>query len=175
MRTWIRPRPLGAGDTIGIAAPSGSVGAIRDQVEGGIAALEQLGYRVKRGRHLYDEWMGFAGTHAARIDDWNGMLRDPDVRMVMAATGGSVAGDRRPARLRCVHRRPQVGKRYVTIFLNALAWRTGIETLHGPDVAFSFGVKDRREFEAPLFERLMSKDGLHGSLSLGTVRVLRPG
>ena len=178
MKSWSKPKPLAAGETIGIAAPSGWVGDIRDQVEGGIAVLEQMGYRVKRGAHLYDEWMGLAGTHAARIEDWNGMLRDPDVHMVMAATGGAgclaivdgldfAAFAKDPKWLS--------GMSDLTIFLNALSWRTGIETLHGPNVAFSFGVEDYREFEAPLFQRFMSKDGLHGPLPLGGVRVFRPG
>ena len=87
MKSWSKPRPLAAGETIGIVAPSGWVGDIRDQVEGGIAALERMGYWVKRGPYLYDEWMGLAGTHAARIEDWNGMLReDPDVRLLTLPT-----------------------------------------------------------------------------------------
>jgi len=178
VRRWVRPRPLATGETIGIAAPSGSVGDIRGQVEGGIAALERLGYRVKRGRHLYDEWLGLAGTHAARIEDWNEMLRDPDVRMVMAATGGSgclaiVDG----LDFDALARDPKwvSGMSDLTIFLNALSWRTRIETLHGPDVAFSFGVEEYRAFEEPLFQRFMSKDGLLGPLPLGGIRVLRPG
>ncbi len=178
VRRWVRPRPLAKGETIGIAAPSGWVGGIRDKVEGGIAVIEAMGYQVKRGRHLYDEWMGLAGPHAARLEDWNGMLRDPDVRMVMAATGGSgclAIVDGLDFAAFAEDPKWVSGMSDLTIFLNALSWRTGVETLHGPDVAFSFGVEHRREFEAPLFQRFMSVDGLRGPLPLGDVRVLRPG
>src|SRR5438552_863890 len=50
----VRPAKLVPGMTIGVIAPSS---AIRDErLEKGIAALEEAGYKVVPGDHLYDRY-----------------------------------------------------------------------------------------------------------------------
>lgn len=178
MQAWIRPRPLEPGQTIGVVAPSNSVREMRDQVETGIAALELLGYRVRRGRHLYGDWLGLGGTHAERAEDWNAMLRDPEVRMVMAAEGGfgclSIV-DALDYAAFAADPKWVSGMSDLTIFLNALGARARVETLHGPDVAFSFGLPAMCEVETPWFIRAVQDPSRPYRLPLGPVRVLRRG
>lgn len=175
-----RPRPLAPGDVIGVVAPSNSVCEIKEQVEEGIAALERLGFRVRRGVHLYDQWLGLGGTHDARAADFNDMLRDPDVRMVMAAQGGfgclSIV-DRLDFDALRSDPKWVSGISDLTIFLNALAARSGVQTLHGPDVGFGFGMPDYREIETPWFLRAVTEAGLFGLLPTwgNRVHVLRGG
>ena len=165
---------------IGIVAPSSLVTGMREQLEAGIATIEELGFQVRRGRHLYNEWMGLAGTHDDRAEDINRMLSDPKVRMVMAAQGGwgclSITD-------RLNYTALQDGPKWVsgmsdlTLFLNALTARTGVQTLHGPNAAYSFGIRAYHEQEIPWFLSAVTGEVPLGLLPTwgGKVRVLRPG
>ena len=176
----VKPRPLQPGDVIAVVAPSSSVREERAQVETGMAALENLGFRVRSGAHLFDEWFGLAGTHEDRADDFNSMLRDPDVCMVMAAQGGygclSIV-DRLDFDALRANPKWVSGMSDLTIFLNALTAQSGVQTLHGPDVVNSFGNPEAREIELPWFLRAVTLDGPLGLLPTwaGGVRTLRPG
>jgi muramoyltetrapeptide carboxypeptidase len=177
---FIRPRPLAPGETIGVVAPSSAVADGTERLEAGLAALEQLGFRVRKGRHLHDEWLGLAGSHQDRADDFNAMLRDPEVRMVMAAQGGfgclAIVGRLDYTALR---RDPKwvTDMSDLTVFLNALTAQSGVETLHGPDVMYSFGDPATRAVELPWFMQAMRACGPCGPLpDRGEgVRVLRKG
>ena len=176
----LKPMSLKQGDVIGVVAPSSSVREERTRVEAGMAALERLGFRVRGGPHLFDEWFGLAGTHENRADDFNTMLRDPDVRMVMAAQGGfgclSIV-DRLDFDALRADPKWVSGMSDLTIFLNAMTAQTGVQTLHGPDVMFSFGDPKTREVEVPWFLRAVTEEGPLGLLPTwsGEVRTLRPG
>lgn len=82
----LAPPPLRRGDRIGVAAPAGPVD--RARLERGIAILERRGFKVERGRHLFDRHAYLAGRDADRLDDLNGMLRDPGLAAVWFARGG---------------------------------------------------------------------------------------
>jgi muramoyltetrapeptide carboxypeptidase len=113
-----------------------------------------------------------------RAEDVNVMLRDPDVRMVMATHGGfgclPLVDFIDYAALRADPKWDS-GISDLTILLNALTAQTRVITLHGPDVAFAFGLPDAREFE--WFEKLTASRGPVGLLPTwgGAVRVIRAG
>ncbi|MFI7099063.1 LD-carboxypeptidase [Streptomyces sp. NPDC050161] len=87
----LRPRALAPGDLVVIASLSGPLGI--DQVPGldrSVAVLERMGFRVRRaplleaGRH---HW--WSAAPAAEIaEEFNGLLRDPEVRAIIAHDGG---------------------------------------------------------------------------------------
>ncbi len=49
------------GDTIGVIAPSRPIYNIKKEIEAGILALEQMGFKVKRGKHLESHFYYSAG------------------------------------------------------------------------------------------------------------------
>jgi len=82
----LSPPTLCPGDRIGVVAPAGP--PRRRALEAGIAVIEERGFEVVRGRHLFDRQGYLAGSDADRLADLNAMLRDPDVRAVWFARGG---------------------------------------------------------------------------------------
>lgn len=135
----IRPLALQSGDTIGVVAPAGP--PRRSALRQGIAALQQLGYRVKLGHHAFDRDGFFAGSHSARISDLNIMIRDRSVRAIYCARGGygtvyllSKVDYENLRRQRKI----LMGASDLTLLLNEVHARTGLITFHGPMVASNF-------------------------------------
>ncbi len=131
----IAPERLRPGDRIGIVAPSGPV--LRKYVVAGLRVLETAGYRPQLARHLYDRRGHLAGTDAARADDLNRMLRDPDIRCVLMARGGygamRIAAQVDWAAMR---RDPKIFAGYsdATFLHLGFQARSGVRTLHGPNL-----------------------------------------
>ena len=131
----IAPPRLRPGDRIGVVAPSGPVQ--RGAVRAGIRVLEGAGFRVSLGRHLYDRRGHLAGTDAARAEDFNRMMRDPDIRCVLMARGGygamRIADD---VDWDAMRRDPKIFAGYsdATLFHLGFARHARVRTLHGPNV-----------------------------------------
>jgi len=129
------PPRLRPGDRIGVVAPSGPV--LRRYVVAGLRVLENAGYRPRLARHLYDRRGHLAGTDAARADDLNRMLRDPDIRCVLMARGGY--GAMRIATevdWGAMRRDPKIFAGYsdATFLHLGFQARSGVRTLHGPNL-----------------------------------------
>lgn len=90
----LRPRALAPGDLVVIASLSGPLQAAYERdLEQAVLVLERMGFRVRRaplltaGRH---HWWS-AGTPAEIAGEFNGLLRDPEVRAIIAHDGGQTA------------------------------------------------------------------------------------
>lgn len=81
------PTALRTGDTVGIIAPS-SPQRDDERLRAGIRWLQRQGYEVREGKHLWERYGYLAGRDEERADDLNAMLRDPDIRMIIAGRGG---------------------------------------------------------------------------------------
>lgn len=94
MTHLLRPRALRPGDLVVIAALSGPLpDAYEPNVERTVVMFERMGFRVRRapllepGRHRW--WS--AATPAEIAAEFNGLLRDPEVRAIVASDGGQTA------------------------------------------------------------------------------------
>jgi len=131
----IAPPRLKPGDRIGVVAPSGPV--LRRYVVAGLKVLEAAGYRPRLARHIYDRRGYLAGTDAARAEDLNRMLRNPDIRCVLMARGGY--GAMRIATevdWGAMRRDPKIFAGYsdATFLHLGFQARSGVRTLHGPNL-----------------------------------------
>ena len=81
------PFALRTGDTIGVIAPS-SPQRDDERLRTGIRKLKELGYAVREGTNLWKRYGYLAGTDQERAEDLNTMLRDPEIRMIVAGRGG---------------------------------------------------------------------------------------
>lgn len=84
----IRPRALPKNATIGIVSPSSPQ---RDEarLHRGIRYLEQLGYRIKLGKHALSSHGGYlAGLDRERATDIHAMFADPSIDAIFCARGG---------------------------------------------------------------------------------------
>jgi muramoyltetrapeptide carboxypeptidase len=132
----LKPRRLRKGDVIGIVSPA-STPATQEKLEKGVLYLENLGYRVKIGRHVMAQYGYLAGSDEERAADLNDMLRDPVVKAVFAVRGGY--GTPRILGLidyPVVRRNPKivVGYSDITALQLALLRKTGLVTFSGPMV-----------------------------------------
>jgi muramoyltetrapeptide carboxypeptidase len=141
------PPRLERGGRIEIVAPSGPVN--RRLVLAGARRLEEAGFRVTFGRHVFDRRGHLAGRDEARAEDVNRALRNPAVRCVLMARGGY--GAMRAAPLidwDAMRRDPKIyaGFSDATYFHAAFALLSGVRTLHGPN-AQGFGDRSAVELK----------------------------
>jgi muramoyltetrapeptide carboxypeptidase len=87
MARLIKPPAVAPGDAIAIVAPASP--AQSERIEGGLAALEALGFTPKPSPNaLLRGPLYFAGTAAERVADFHAAFSDPDTGAVMALRGG---------------------------------------------------------------------------------------
>lgn len=140
----IRPDYLKAGDTVGVFALSNAV--TQSDLANGIAKLKSWGLVVVEADNLYNKDGRYAGTMSERIDGFQKLIDNPNIKALIAARGGyGVAQvlsyiDFSPMKS---HPKWIVGYSDVTgihIALNNM----GYETIHGPMVK-TFGDNDSDE------------------------------
>ncbi len=79
-------RYLNPGDMIAVVAPAGKV--TPGQVDPSVFWLEQRGYRVWKGEHLFGSYFQFSGTDEERTSDLQAALDHADVKAILFARGG---------------------------------------------------------------------------------------
>ena len=82
----IKPPRLKLGDTVALICPAGPID--EERLTRAVAAVEQLGFRAKPGRHVLAQDGYNAGTIEQRLADLHGAYRDPAVAAVWAIRGG---------------------------------------------------------------------------------------
>jgi muramoyltetrapeptide carboxypeptidase len=133
-----KPPALRAGDTIGIIAPASSIKP--DLLGQGCRELEALGFKTSFRPDIVSSFRYFSGTLQRRLDEFQEMLRSPDIRAIFCARGGYGSGYLIPHIDRDLLREhPKIicGASDITLVLN-LAEKAGLIAFHGPMVATSF-------------------------------------
>lgn len=82
----IFPSCLQPGDRIRIVAPAGKVA--KEKVMPGIGLLQEAGFEVLIGNHVFDKHFQYAGTDAQRLADFQEALNDPLTKVIICARGG---------------------------------------------------------------------------------------
>jgi muramoyltetrapeptide carboxypeptidase len=132
----LKPPRLRRGNLIGIVSPA-STPSTQEKIDKGVRYLESVGYRVKVGQHVMDQYGYLAGSDEHRAEDLNDMLRDRAVKAIVAVRGGYGT----PRLLHLVdygevRRNPKivVGYSDITALQLALYKKTGLVTFSGPMV-----------------------------------------
>ncbi|TAK39781.1 MAG: LD-carboxypeptidase [Lysobacteraceae bacterium] len=145
------PRPLQAGDTIGLVSPSAAVDErLSLQLAG--EAMQALGFKVKTGEHYASRRGHLAGTDAERAGDLNAMFADPGVDGIVCVRGGSGAARLLPLLdYATIRANPKVllGYSDITALHNALLSQAGLVSFHGP-----IGAGSWNEFNVDQFRRM---------------------
>lgn len=129
--------------TIGVFSPSSPISAtVPVRYERGKRFMEAHGFRVLDGA-LYGRRDGYrSGTIAQRAAEFNALLHDDRVQLLMAAIGGNNTNSILPYidyDYLKAHPKPVVGYSDATALLLAIYAKTGIPTFYGPALAASFG------------------------------------
>ncbi|WP_298455117.1 S66 peptidase family protein [uncultured Cellulomonas sp.] len=132
------PAPLRPGDRIGVTSPSAGVAdALRPRLDHAVRTLRDLGYDVVVGRCMAGDGVVSAPA-CERASELMAMLLDPAVRAVVPPWGGELAIDLLPHldwdAVAAAEPTWLVGYSDISTLLAAMTLRTGIATLHGPNL-----------------------------------------
>jgi muramoyltetrapeptide carboxypeptidase len=154
MRT---PKRLQPGDTIGIVSTSSPTEP--EAVDHMKEYFEQKGYSVKVAPNTLASFGFLAGTPQVRADDFNSMLHDSAIRMIVTAMGGTGAEHLLPlVDYQAIASDPKmvVGLSNPAILLNAISSTTGVPTIHGPN-GVEFGYDELTPFAEENFWPIVSE------------------
>ena len=141
--TLLKPPGLRPGDTIGFFSPSSAATAwAPNRFARAKAYLAAQGFELKAGSLTgeRDHWR--SGSIAARAEELNALIRDPEVRAIMSVIGGSNSNALLPyLDYEALKRDPKIiiGYSDVTALLLGIHARTGLVTFYGPALVASFG------------------------------------
>lgn len=129
--------------TIGVFSPSSPVSAtVPARYERGVKYLESKGIKVINGQ-LYGQKDGWrSGTIQKRAEEFNQLLYNDDIQILMASIGGNNTNSILPyIDYEYIKNHPKViiGYSDVTALLLAVYAKTGLITFYGPTAASSFG------------------------------------
>ena len=144
----MQPPKLKTGDTIGIISPCHTADLKRyaPYLEG----IKRLGYQVKEGINLYKNTYGYAASEQERADDFNHMISDPKVKMILFG-GGNVGNEFLPLiDFEAVNENSKIICSYSngTTILNAVYAQTGLTVYYGqfPGIFADLSSYDFKQF-----------------------------
>jgi muramoyltetrapeptide carboxypeptidase LdcA involved in peptidoglycan recycling len=174
----LRPKGVRSGDVVAVAALSGGLEeGDASLFERGVEAIEQMGFEV-RVSPLVDpdrRWWWAAASPPEVAEEFNRLLRDPEVRAIFALTGGRLALsyldliDFEAVRS---DPKPLLGFSDISTLHLALHARTGVVSLHSDCVTHGFGYwretdDGRRKELEDVYLRVLTGDGAPGVLPPG--------
>lgn len=127
----IIPEYLKPGAKIRIVSPAGKVK--ERYVLPAVKWLEEQGFRVELGKHVFAEYFQFAGTDQQRLEDLQNALDDTDCSVILCSRGGyGTVRIIRQLDYSSFHRNPKwiVGFSDITILHNCLN-NQQVATIHG--------------------------------------------
>jgi len=139
----IRPPALRPGDTVGLFAPSApSHAKYPEMYAHGKDVLRRMGYRVREGaltaRGTHEGYR--SGPPEARAEELRELVRDPEVRAVIATVGGANSASLLPwLDLDEIRAHPKILCGYSDVTSLHLAWlAAGVSSFYGPVVMAHF-------------------------------------
>lgn len=129
--------------TIGVCSPSFPISATEPiRYERGIKYLENKGFQVKNGFLYKKNDFYRSGTIKERVAEFNDLLYDENIQIIMASIGGNNTNSILPyIDYEYIKKHPKIiiGFSDITALLLAIYAKTGLVTFYGPDIASSFG------------------------------------
>ena len=124
------------GDVIGIIAPSSKID--KDDLEvinNSVLLMESTGLKVKFGKNVFKNTLGYGATPKEKAEDINEMFADKEVKMIFCASGGfnsNTVLDYLDYELIKQNPKPLCGFSDSTSLENAIYTKTGVLTFNGP-------------------------------------------
>ncbi len=138
--TYLAPRPLAPGGTIGLFAPSGVINAVRH--EKSVEYLRGLGFKVVVAPEASAQYRYFAGTDTERLASFHRMLADPSIDAMMMIRGGYGFTRLLPGidwNLLASSQKTLIGFSDFTALNCAALAKCGFITIAGPGATIDFG------------------------------------
>jgi len=133
MNSFILPKPLKYGDTIGVIAPAAAFN--EDRFQKGIAVIKSLGFLVDIPDEIFQRKRYLAGNDKLRAQIVQSMLERSDIDGIVCARGGFGTLRMIPyINQKNISPKRIIGFSDITVLLNFLAFQYGWITFHGPVV-----------------------------------------
>lgn len=130
------PKHIKPGDTIGVIAPSN---VIQEKDEGYIQKstklFEDLGYKVKFGKYVRANTLGYGATVKQKAEDINNMFADKEVKAIICVKGGEDSNSTFDyIDYEIIKDNPKIicGFSDITSITNVIYSKTGLVTFNGP-------------------------------------------
>lgn len=126
-----KPPNLSVGDTIGIVSTARKIS--KEEIAAAKRIIQDLGYKVVFGNHLFGEYHQFSGTAEERAEDLNDMYVNPDIKAILCARGGYGTVQLLPLLKQEYIKKNQkwlIGYSDVTVLHSYLHQQHNIQTLH---------------------------------------------
>lgn len=141
--TIMKPPKLNIGDTVGIVASSLPVlPSHREKFARGKKLIEEMGFKLKEGKTLKEKRWWMAGTPKEVAADLNAMFADPNIKAIIAHTGGCSAIsviEHLDYELIARNPKPFMGMSDMTIYHLAIFAKIGLIGFHMDDLSYGFG------------------------------------
>ena len=147
----IKPPALEIGDTIGLINPAGEIE--REDINEIQEFLLESGFKIKLGKHIFDQYGYLAGSDENRAKDVNEMFADNDVKALLTLRGGWGCNRILPLlNYDLIAQNPKIIMGYsdITSLLLAIYEKTGIITFHG-----AVGISTWNDFTINYIERIL--------------------
>lgn len=139
----MKSKKLNGEITIGVFSPSSPISAtVPIRYERGIQYLQKKGYKIVNGQLCGKKDSYRSGTIQERAEEFNALLYNEEIDILMAAIGGNNTNSILPyIDYEYLKHHPKViiGYSDVTALLLGIYAKTGLVTFYGPAVAASFG------------------------------------
>lgn len=139
----VKPQKLPENGTIGIVSPSSPAASIfKKRFNRGLKSLQNLGFKIKLGKHVTNKFGYMSGSPEERAADINSMFLDKDVDAIFTTIGGYNSNQLLDLLdYEAIKRNPKifVGYSDTTALLLGIYKKTNLVTFHGPAVMTQFG------------------------------------
>lgn len=127
------------GDTVGVVALGGN--CEKEKVDKAVLNLENLGFKVKLAKNIYDKNKYLAGSDSGKLEALYEFFHDPEIKLILNARGGYGS-------IRLINKidydiiksnpKPFVGFSDITALLLMFYKKCGLITYHGPMLCSDF-------------------------------------
>ncbi|NHN33381.1 S66 family peptidase [Paenibacillus agricola] len=140
---FLKPKRLLRGDTIGVISPSSPVASFYpNRLKRGLHALDNMGFKVIVGQHAAQRTGHTAGSIKDRLEDFHNMIRNPDVKAIIATIGGYNSHQLlEELDYPLISENPKIIMGYsdITALLAGIHAKTNLITFMGPAIMPQFG------------------------------------
>ena len=130
------PSAIKPGDIIGVIAPSNIIlEKDEEYIKKSTELFEKLGYKVKFGKYVRTNTLGYGATAKQKAEDINNMFADKEIKAIICVKGGEDSNTTFDyIDYELIKNNPKIicGFSDITSITNAIYSRTGLVTFNGP-------------------------------------------
>lgn len=130
------PSSIKPGDTIGVIAPANIIlEKDEEYIEKSTKLFEGLGYKIKFGKYVRANTLGYGATAKQKAEDINNMFADKDVKAIICVKGGEDSNTTFDyIDYEVIKNNPKIicGFSDITSITNCIYSKTGLVTFNGP-------------------------------------------